>query len=82
MEQISLFPENEIPKEGIIIPKSLLSPLESTKNVNSKEFRTQQLLYSTYVNAIQRYNKCTFFKARELFFEHRDTQKPICMDFD
>ncbi|RKJ31444.1 hypothetical protein D7X33_40385 [Butyricicoccus sp. 1XD8-22] len=83
MEQLSLFNEKQYEiQEGIIISKSILSPLESTKSVNSKEFREQQLTFSKYVNAIQAYHNCTFFEARDLFFEHRDNQKPIFVNFD
>lgn len=36
MEQLSLF--YEIEKTAIVIPKDVISPLESTKSVKSKEF--------------------------------------------
>lgn len=80
MDQLSLFEESEL-QEKIIIPKSILSPLESTRKVNSKGFREQQIEYSKYVNAIQKYHKCTFFEAREMFFRHRDNEKSIPMIF-
>lgn len=87
MSQLSLFDsfeddfedDNETKEKRTVILKNVLSPLESKEKINSRKYREQQLEFSSYVHAIQSYHNCTWFKARELFFEHRDQQKPICM---
>lgn len=77
MKQLSLFDDENCIKQ--VIPKDVVSPLESNKGVNTEEFRKQQLLFSKYVHAIQKAQNCSWFKARELFFKHRDSQEPISM---
>lgn len=79
MEQLSLFNESQITEK--VIPKEIISPLESNKKVNSKEFRVQQERFSKYVWAIQREHQCSWFEARELFFTHRKSQDPIKLCF-
>jgi len=61
----------------MLIPKTLLSPLEMKGDVKSEKFRRNQLKYSRMVREIQNHHKCSFFEARDMFFEYRDNRKPI-----
>lgn len=69
-------------KEGVIIPKTVVSPLESNKTLNSKEFEREREIFRKYVLAIQSYHKCSFFEAREMLIKARDNQEPIMLDFE
>lgn len=67
MEQMNLF--NDDP---LNIPKTVLSPIECNKKLNSQDFAANQKLFSEYVKMIQRQHKCSWFEARQLFFKIRD----------
>jgi len=75
MDQLNLFPEEEVME--IIIPRDVLSPLESNKSVKSKAFREVQSQWANYVKAVQNHHKCSWFEARKLVIDHRDKQEPI-----
>lgn len=78
MNQLSLFDEkNDDNVIEIVIPKEVISPLESNKRIGSRDFREQQLEFIKYIRSIQYYRNCSWFEARELFFKHRDSYKPI-----
>lgn len=81
VEQLSLFEENSV-EESILIPKNILSPLESKEKITSKKFKDRQKVFSNYVHAIQKKYNCSWFEARELFFEHRDREKPITLNVE
>jgi len=74
MSQMSLFADEF---QEIVIPGDVISPLESKSSPKSKKFRQQQKRWSEFVQAIQDYHKCSWFKARELLINHRDNQKSI-----
>lgn len=76
MSQLNLF-QNEDSAVEIIIPKEVVSPLETNKGIKTKEFRQIQLRFSQYVRAIQEQYNCSWFEARKILFEHRDNEKPI-----
>jgi hypothetical protein len=65
-----------------LIPKDVISPLESKRGVKTKQFREDQQRYCLYIHAIQKRFECSFFEARDLFFKHRDDQEPIEMEFE
>lgn len=67
MEQMNLFND-----EPLNIPKTVLSPIENNKKLNSQDFAANQKLFSEYVKLIQRQHKCSWFEARHLFFKFRD----------
>lgn len=75
MEQITLFDDDEMTE--IIIPLDVISPLESKKNVWSKEFKQQQLRWKHYVKSVQNTYNCSWFEARKILIKHRDNPEPI-----
>lgn len=86
-EQLSLF---EMETDGqstdntghsILIPQDVVSPLECKHGLKTKAFRKEQSRFSSYVKSIQDHHKIDWFKARKLFFQHRDTQKEINVAF-
>lgn len=80
MGQLNLFViEGEKSQEevGFLIPKEVLSPLESKERPYSKKFKKQQKEFSDYVHLIQSIYNCSWFEARKIFFEHRDEQKRL-----
>jgi len=81
-EQLTLDIESQFKTEGVLIPKDIVSPSESKKKMNSEEFNLERANYLQFVEAIQSYHDCSFLKARELFFEHRDKGEPIHLDTD
>ena len=78
MEQLKLF-EEERSEVQVVIPKEIVSPLESKRRLMSKPFIEEREKFTSYVKAIQEQYKCTWFEARKMFFEHRDNQKPITL---
>lgn len=66
MDQLSLFDQEQ---EGI--PETVLSPLECNKKPHSKEFISNQRLFSEHVRRIQLQHQCSWFEARKKFFELR-----------
>lgn len=77
MEQLSLF--DEIEKTAVVIPKDVISPLESNKSVKSKEFKKLQKRWREWVMAVQTEHKCSWFEARKILLEYRESQKPIAI---
>ncbi|MEF2293115.1 hypothetical protein V2W34_14030 [Virgibacillus dokdonensis] len=75
MEQLSLFQENE--SKAVVIPEDVISPLESSKSVKSKEFKKQQMRWREWVMAVQATHNCSWFEARKLLLVHRKSQTPI-----
>ncbi|MGP4061484.1 hypothetical protein [Halobacillus sp. H74] len=67
MEQMALFESVEIE-----VPKSVKSPLECNKKMNSQAFVANQRLFAEYVKMIQRQQGCDWFEAKKMFFELRD----------
>lgn len=67
MEQMDLFDDHPIE-----IPESVLSPIECNKKLDSKTFVANQKLFAEYVKMIQRQYGCSWFEARDKFFEIRD----------
>ncbi len=72
MQQLSLFDQNRE-----VIPQHVVSPLESTKNKNSKAFKEEKEVWRRYVTAVQQSYNCSWFQARRMVMDHRDTQIPI-----
>lgn len=66
----------------IVIPKDVLAPFENPAGLTTKKFRKGQLRWRAYVKAVEEYNRCSFFKARELVFAHRKSQEPIKVPYD
>lgn len=79
MEQLSFFDGKKY-QEGFLIPKEVLSPLESKEKPYSQKFKQQQKQFADYVRLIQTILNCSWIEARDVFFEHRDQQKPFKMD--
>lgn len=77
MDQLTLFSAE---KEAVMIPVDVISPIESNKSLNSKEFKKLQERWRLYVQAVQDSFSCSWFKAREILLEHRDQQIPISLD--
>lgn len=82
MEQLSFLPLEELEEddnknEGFLIPKDVLCPLESKEKPYTKKFQKQQKEFSDYVRLIQNIYNCSWFEAREIFFDHRDNEKPL-----
>jgi hypothetical protein len=75
VSQLSLFSESE--SSEIIIPKDVISPLESSKGPKTKAFKKEQQQWAKYVKAVQDYHDCSWFDARKLVISHRDKQEPI-----
>lgn len=69
-------------EKGVIIPQTIISPLESTKTLNSKEFNEEREVFRRYVLAIQSYHKCSFVEARDMLIKARDEQERIMLDTD
>lgn len=67
MDQLELFDSIKID-----VPKTVESPLECKKKLNSQAFVANQRLFAEYVRMIQRQNDCSWFEAREKFFVIRD----------
>lgn len=81
MKQIELFEEKDLKKnKGIIIPKEIVSPIESESSINSDEYKLEFFYYKKFLLAIQSRHNCTFLEARDLFFKHRDEGVPIEVD--
>ncbi|NBJ68886.1 MULTISPECIES: hypothetical protein [Clostridia] len=77
MEQLSLFDQKE--NKAVVIPEDVISPLESSKSVKSKEFKKQQMRWREWVMAVQATHNCSWFEARKLLLEHRNSQRSIAI---
>ena len=75
MDQLTLFAGEE--STEMIIPKDVISPLESNKSLKSKAFREVQERWRDYVTSIQDTFGCSWFEASKLLTKHRDEQIPI-----
>ncbi|MCP3026632.1 hypothetical protein [Halobacillus sp. A5] len=62
-----------------IIPEDVISPLECKTGPNSKAFKKIKERWSNYVRAIQDYEGCSWFKARDQLIEHREDQVTITL---
>jgi rRNA-processing protein FCF1 len=72
--QLDLFNEDST---EVIIPKEVISPLESNRRITSKAFEKEKETFASYVQSIQDQYECSWFEARKMFFKYRENQEPI-----
>lgn len=82
MTQLSFADVFEKEEKGVLIPEDIVTPLESKEKTNSEAFNRERDTFVKYVEAIASHHGLSFVKAREVFLEHRDEQKPIELDTD
>ncbi|GIN97852.1 hypothetical protein J6TS1_37220 [Siminovitchia terrae] len=66
----------------IIVPEEVISPLECTKGLKTKEFRNVQLRWKKYVDALHEHDGGSWLAAREKLIRHRDNNEPLRVAWD
>lgn len=66
----------------IVIPEDVLAPFENPAGLATQKFRKGQLRWKAYVKAVEEYQGCSFFAARELVFKHRGSNESIEVAYD
>lgn len=89
LEQMDIFDflseedEQEAPTGIVItIPEDVISPLECTKGLKTKEFRNVQLRWKKYVDALHEHDGGSWLAAREKLIRHRDNKEPLIVAWD
>ncbi|HBZ09144.1 MAG TPA: hypothetical protein DEO65_04540 [Bacillus bacterium] len=89
LEQMDIFDflsedHENVPPIGIeiIIPHDVISPLECTKGVKTKEFRIVQKRWKNYVDALNEQEGGSWLEAREKLIRHRDNKEPLLVAWD
>ncbi|WP_313429626.1 hypothetical protein [Siminovitchia terrae] len=89
VEQMDMFDflseesEQEAPAGIVItIPEDVISPLECTKGLKTKEFRNVQLRWKKYVDALHGHDGGSWLAAREKLIRHRDNKEPLIVAWD
>ncbi len=89
VEQIDMFDflseeDEQKASTGIVItiPEDVISPLECTKGVKTKEFRNVQLRWKKYVDALHEQDGGSWLAAREKLIRHRDNKEPLLLAWD
>ncbi|GIN89871.1 hypothetical protein J22TS1_09220 [Siminovitchia terrae] len=66
----------------IIIPEDVISPLECTKGVKTKEFRNVQRWWKHYVDALYEQEGGSWIEVREKLIWHRDNKESLLVAWD
>ncbi|WP_373896347.1 hypothetical protein [Virgibacillus sp. CBA3643] len=74
--QLGLFDDTSSESE-VIIPKEVISPLESNRKIMSNPFVEERDTFISYVKGIQRQHNCSWHEARKMFYAYRDKQAAI-----
>lgn len=66
----------------IIVPEDIISPLECTKGVKTKEYGNVQLRWKKYVDSLYEQEGGSWLEAREKLIRHRDNNEPLIVAWD